>query len=919
MTSQTIYMYIQKLVFAVSALFLTLTSVHAQDGFHRTYSMEIGDHVDVFDAVASGGGAYYSVAGLYDGAASATAYPELLVTGFNNKGSISWAQRLYSPDSTAFKGVASIAYGDDSRLYIIATIDQPQDNILLYCMTNAGQLDSTYAVSNGLVLSSTNRVIATPDSGIAVSYAREAMAIAAVTKIGLDLEVDWSRGMSSIDANMNTPTLLRSLADSTIIAAGEATATNRAWVSILDTLGSQVAAALYTVGGDAARRVQPMDYAIGSDTTRVMVGNYQSDPSSSDNYSGWVLSTTQTGEVIWAHRIDFGDDSRSSLYHVDVDSLSGVVRVFGERQSATDPVDAGVFVVDIDPTGTQLVHYVIDTAAARALPYPSSGLVALEEGYAYIGNMQQPAMPGGAGLLQTNFLLLDAMISTGCSSTSDQQVLTPITAARSNININYSTIGSIRGVDATTRLYQGYTVPTLNLRDTLYCPDVPIMYLMDATLADALSYTWSTGSQDSAIIATEEGEFIVDVEMGGDICYTLCDTATISIAMPPVVMIIQQSNDHCTTGTDRLVAVVQSQVGISSIQWSDGTQGRELLVSELGTYSVVVTDVCGQTSEQSITITDFLQPMPTVSIVQGDCANELVAVVAPEGTQVDYTWSTDDTTPTTTIDSAGDYSVTVVDGCDQSAEATITITEIESDGPVVDIQRICDELAVSVVPADAEVTYLWSEGSTSAGITATEAGTYTVTVTDTCGFFSVDAVIVPEIALELLANLASLCDSNFVEITAAYSDIAADVTYQWSNGETQAVIRVNDPGTYAVTVTDPRCGNVVSDSIVVETTVSLRWPKLFFPNGMASADSETDTIDNRTFRPLNPCRTPITDFELHVFNRWGNEVFTGDNPIRGWNGNHGDARAPEGVYIWWSLYTLQGVEYADKGNITLLR
>jgi gliding motility-associated-like protein len=89
-------------------------------------------------------------------------------------------------------------------------------------------------------------------------------------------------------------------------------------------------------------------------------------------------------------------------------------------------------------------------------------------------------------------------------------------------------------------------------------------------------------------------------------------------------------------------------------------------------------------------------------------------------------------------------------------------------------------------------------------------------------------------------------------------------------------------------------------------------PNAFTPNG--------DGL-NDFFSPLFPCQ--VDDYELQIFNRWGQKVFQSAQLADAWDGNYQGQPAPAEVYFWLLRYTenLNGQPSARKmqGDLSLLR
>ena len=73
-------------------------------------------------------------------------------------------------------------------------------------------------------------------------------------------------------------------------------------------------------------------------------------------------------------------------------------------------------------------------------------------------------------------------------------------------------------------------------------------------------------------------------------------------------------------------------------------------------------------------------------------------------------------------------------------------------------------------------------------------------------------------------------------------------------------------------------------------------------------------------------RVPIQGqdvFELKVFNRWGEKVFSSEDPKRQWDGtvNNKGPQCPEGTYFYQLKYRFKGKEKVEviSGSINLIR
>jgi len=79
---------------------------------------------------------------------------------------------------------------------------------------------------------------------------------------------------------------------------------------------------------------------------------------------------------------------------------------------------------------------------------------------------------------------------------------------------------------------------------------------------------------------------------------------------------------------------------------------------------------------------------------------------------------------------------------------------------------------------------------------------------------------------------------------------------------------------------------------------------------------------NEEFSPVFSSPASIDAFNLKIFDRWGELVYTSDNINSTWDGTHGNRNRPaqEGVYTWRLTFTTnKGIERSIVGHINLLR
>jgi len=185
-------------------------------------------------------------------------------------------------------------------------------------------------------------------------------------------------------------------------------------------------------------------------------------------------------------------------------------------------------------------------------------------------------------------------------------------------------------------------------------------FLLDAGVSGA-SYLWNTGATTQTILVTATGDYSVHVTKNG--C-TQSDTIQVAFHALPVVNL----------GSDTAVCLGQSVIlygGNSGAahHWSTGANTQNIVVSNEGTYWVVVTNSFGCTATDTIGVT--VHPLPVVSLGVDTviCTSSYITLDAGANF-IAYQWQDGSANETFTLDGSagvGDYtlSITVTDsnGC----------------------------------------------------------------------------------------------------------------------------------------------------------------------------------------------------------------------------------------------------------------
>ena len=194
-------------------------------------------------------------------------------------------------------------------------------------------------------------------------------------------------------------------------------------------------------------------------------------------------------------------------------------------------------------------------------------------------------------------------------------------------------------------------------------------------------------------------------------------------------------------------SVVLTASAGTSYSWSTGETTSSITVSTTSSPTVTVTDANGCSATSTATVVT-VNALPTPIISAGGpitfCIGGSVELTASASAGSTFSWNTGPTTVAIAPTTTGSYSVTATDinGCVATSTPTeVTVNELPSPaisagGPTT----FC--IGASVVltaSASAGSTFSWNTGPTTASISPTTPGSYSVTATDLNGCVALSA------------------------------------------------------------------------------------------------------------------------------------------------------------------------------------
>lgn len=181
-------------------------------------------------------------------------------------------------------------------------------------------------------------------------------------------------------------------------------------------------------------------------------------------------------------------------------------------------------------------------------------------------------------------------------------------------------------------------------------------------------YQWNTGASTQQITVYSMGSYSV-IASAANGCAS-GDTLVVPSLEPLPVVGLDHSTGLCT-GEPRTLSAAAG----NSYLWNTGSTGNSIVVSDTGSYSVVVTDKNGCVNSDSVSITTFL-PVPA-NFLPGDTAicSYGKLDLAPSESFHSYLWSTGSTEASITITKPDLYWLQVTDDNACTGTDSIQITQ----------------------------------------------------------------------------------------------------------------------------------------------------------------------------------------------------------------------------------------------------
>lgn len=478
-------------------------------------------------------------------------------------------------------------------------------------------------------------------------------------------------------------------------------------------------------------------------------------------------------------------------------------------------------------------------------------------------------------------------------------------------------------------------------KDSLLCRGSDITQKTNVNLA--WTYEWRTNSDTNSAVISNSDSIYLNVNTDTTLFLTVrnalgCiakDDAKLKVFDAPVIKLPQ---DFCLYDTTIINAVISNKPPIGIYKWQKGQQVladtiESLKIMSSGTY------IYSYKYNQCINADTIIANLPPIAKVNSfiDCINTAGVLTADSIFKATYLWDNNPPSSSHTfnvIATSGEREIplTVRDslGCENSVktkvrgvpkpEFTLSANDV-CDGNVGKIYLTLDD--PSIEPSQ-KITYEWRMNNTIIKVNTpkevsfTKSGDYSAKLN--IGNCTTQKTIPVNIFPNPVIDIPKEHKYCFEDASPIKLESNKFAKYKWYSKDglidtTQSInVKPLVETNYGLTVLN-QYGCKDSTPVVVHVSCP---PRLFVPNIITP---HTKDINSN----LNIYGAFYTDFELTVFNRWGEIIYNTNDPRATWDGTYKGEDMPIGVYPWVVSYDAEYDEfkkpqkYKLKGDVTVVR
>ena len=418
-------------------------------------------------------------------------------------------------------------------------------------------------------------------------------------------------------------------------------------------------------------------------------------------------------------------------------------------------------------------------------------------------------------------------------------------------------------------------------RDTTLCDKVTMTLKSNIPGEE---YRWSSGARTDSLVVSNAGTYILAVT--NKTC-TWYDTIIIAYDREKV----DAKGDTIYCSYDDFIRVLTTNMSsTTTFLWDNGQTTPNITINKPQKYKVTATTINKCVSQDSVQIIQQAEVKVHVNDTQV-CPNYNVTFEAiSSDTMATFSWSNGTSGKNMITNALGKhYVIAQVAFCYD--RDTFTLTNFPRELELGNDLRFCNKIDTLITsPSNKFKTVVWNNEVTNTNFRLTKPGRLHITVVNSNGCIEKDSIniqLFPNPALNLGPD-TTLCLSEKPRLNAG----PGMVSYLWNTGSNKQEIIAYDSGKYWVEVIDIEGCKSVDSVLIIKRKdlfpIDIYMPSAFTPNG----DELNDVYPNSQYQVEG------AEYNVKLFNRWGEKLAEFNNPTLNWDGNINGQEAPEGVYVY---------------------
>ena len=342
--------------------------------------------------------------------------------------------------------------------------------------------------------------------------------------------------------------------------------------------------------------------------------------------------------------------------------------------------------------------------------------------------------------------------------------------------------------------------PVVHLgNDTTLCVGSSLILTDTSTNA---TFLWSTNATTPSITVTNNGSYWLQVTQG---TCPARDTIVATFLSPPPAFSLGSDTAYCTSFS-RTITIGVPNVGY---RWSTGATTSSITITSPGLYWGQDSNMCG-VKRDTVLLVQNAPPIVNLGIDTTLCVGASL-ILSDTSTNATFLWSTANNGSLINVTTSGTYWLRVTqNNC--PASDTIVATFL-SPPPAFNIGNdtaYCTNFSRTLSINIPNVSYRWSTGATTFGITISVPNLYWGQDSNMCGV-NRDTIVLIQNAPPIvnLGNDTTLCTGTALTL----NDTSTNATFLWSTNATTPSITVTTGGRYWLQVTQNVCKG--SDTIAI--------------------------------------------------------------------------------------------------------